>query len=93
MTVAGQEQTIILGGFWVSCQWIRGSDMKPYATHRKSCSVCGVIFPIDEFTYGNRENRSYCKLCDAAVSKAYAKGGTAAARAFREEQRRKWKSA
>jgi len=62
-------------------------------SRRKPCSVCGVIFPFEEFTYGNRENRSYCKSCDAAVSKAYAEGGTAAARAFREEQRSKWKSA
>jgi len=66
--------------------------MNTYLTRRKSCSVCGVTFPIEEFTYGNRENRSYCKSCDAAVSKAYAQGGTTAARAFREEQRRKWKS-
>jgi len=67
--------------------------MNTYPTRRKACSVCGVIFPIEEFTYGNRENRSYCKSCDAAVSKAYTKGGVARARAFREEQRRKWKSA
>ena len=59
---------------------------------QKSCSVCGVSFPIEEFTYRSRENRSYCKVCDAAVSEAHAHGGAEAARAFREEQRRKWKS-
>jgi len=58
---------------------------------RKSCSVCGVSFPIEEFTYGNRENRSYCKPCNRAISQAEAKGGTEAARAYREEQWRKWK--
>jgi len=58
---------------------------------RKSCSVCGVSFLLAEFTYRNRENRSYCKSCDKAVSSVHAQGGPEAARAYREEQRRKWR--
>jgi hypothetical protein len=61
-------------------------------TTQKACSVCGISFPIDDFAYRSRENRSYCKSCDAAVSKAHAQGGAEAARAFRDEQRRKWKT-
>jgi len=52
-----------------------------------------MSFPIEEFTYRSRENRSYCRLCDAAVTKAHAQGGAEAARAFREDQRRKWRRA
>jgi hypothetical protein len=59
---------------------------------RKARSVCGVSFPIAEFSDGNRENRSCCRACDAAVSRAYAKGGAEAARAFRDEARRNWKA-
>ena len=58
---------------------------------RKACSVCGKSFPRDEFSYRNRENRSYCRACDRAVSAAHAKGGAEAARQFRAEQRSKWK--
>lgn len=46
---------------------------------------------MTEFCYGNRENRSYCKTCDKAEKAAYSKGGTEAARAFREGQRSQWK--
>lgn len=58
---------------------------------QKSCSICGKSYPMTEFCYGNRENRSYCKTCDKAEKAAYSKGGTEAARAFREGQRSQWK--
>lgn len=58
---------------------------------RKSCSICGVSFPLAEFSYGNREGRSYCKSCNKAEKKAYAQGGVEAARKFREEMRGKWR--
>jgi len=67
--------------------------MKSTNVSQKACSVCGMSFPIEEFTYRSRENRSYCRLCDAAVTKAHAQGGAEAARAFREDQRRKWRRA
>jgi hypothetical protein len=57
----------------------------------KACSICGVSFPRSEFEYGNRANRSYCQSCNKAERATYVQGGTAAARAFREEQRKKWK--
>ena len=58
----------------------------------KSCSICGVSFPLYEFSYGNKDNRSYCRACDKAEKLAYASGGTEAAQKFRDEQRAKWKS-
>lgn len=58
---------------------------------RKLCSICGQSFGIDQFTYGNRSNNSYCKTCRNAVGEAYARGGSAAATRFREEMRGKWK--
>ncbi len=57
---------------------------------RKMCSVCGKSFSLSEFSYGKRENRSYCQSCDKGVSAAYSKGGKAAAQAFREKLRAKW---
>ncbi len=58
---------------------------------RKSCSICGVDFPMAEFTYGRRENRSYCQSCNRAERKAYSKGGREAARRYREEMRATWR--
>ena len=58
---------------------------------QKSCSICGVSFPMAEFSYGNREDRSYCKACDKGERAAKAKGGLEAARQFRDEKRRGWK--
>ena len=58
----------------------------------KVCSICGTSFPLDEFTYGNRDNRSYCKTCDKAEKAAYAQGGTEAAKRFRDERRKHWRS-
>ena len=57
---------------------------------KKSCSICGKSFPVAEFSYGNRDDRSYCRGCDKAEKAAYATGGKEAARQFREVQRLKW---
>jgi len=56
----------------------------------KPCAICGVIYPMTEFIYGNRDNRAYCKSCDRAEKAAYRQGGTEAARKFREEMRIDW---
>lgn len=56
----------------------------------KSCSICGKSQPMSEYSYGNRDNRSYCKSCDRAEKTARVQGGPEAARKFREEMRRKW---
>jgi hypothetical protein len=58
---------------------------------RKACSICGKSFPLSEFSYGNREGRSYCMACSKAEKAAYAQGGVEAARQFREDMRAKWK--
>ena len=60
------------------------------ANGHKSCSICGKSYPRSEFSYGNREDRSYCKICNKLERQAYARGGTAAAQAFRAQQRRSW---
>ena len=58
----------------------------------KTCSICGEWQPEDEFTYGNRTNRSYCKKCNKEERRIYSKNGAEAARAYRESQRSKWKN-
>jgi hypothetical protein len=58
---------------------------------QKTCSICGVSFALREFTYGNRERRSYCQACSKAEKAAYARGGREAAHAYREAMRAKWK--
>jgi hypothetical protein len=58
--------------------------------NQRACSICGKTFPAAEFSYGNKENRSYCRACDKAEKSAYSAGGKEAARQFREEQRAKW---
>lgn len=65
-------------------------EVMPGKAH-KSCSICGKSFPLQEFSYGQRENRSYCKSCNKEERLAYAKGGAEAARAFREAMRAKWR--
>jgi len=57
----------------------------------KCCSVCGDWFPSDEFIYGGRENRSYCKPCNKEARDAYRIGGVEAARKFRRDTRAAWK--
>lgn len=61
------------------------------AEPQKTCSICNASFPLREFTYGNRELRSYCQVCNRAERAAYTQGGREAARAFREAMRGKWK--
>ena len=61
----------------------------PLTSASKACSICGKSFPLAEFTYGNRENRSYCRQCDRAEKQAYSQGGAEAARAYREVMRAK----
>jgi hypothetical protein len=60
------------------------------AMDQKACSICGKSFPAAEFSYGNKEGRSYCRACDKAEKAAYSAGGKEAARQFRDEQRAKW---
>lgn len=57
---------------------------------QKTCSICGVSFPNSEYVYGNRDNRSYCRQCNKQEKAAYTQGGVEAARAFRQEMRRRW---
>ena len=57
---------------------------------QKTCSICGKSLPMESFSYGNRENRSYCRSCNQQDRAAYSKGGSEAARAFREEMRSRW---
>ncbi len=57
----------------------------------KVCSICGNTFLAAEFSYGNKDNRSYCQACDKAEKAAYSAGGTEAAREFRDEQRATWR--
>lgn len=59
-------------------------------TGSKRCSVCGKNYPMNEFRYGNRENRSYCKKCSKDLSAEYAKGGAKAARKYRATKRSAW---
>ena len=57
---------------------------------QKACSICGTSYPTAEFSYGNKDNRSYCRACDKAEKSAYSAGGAEGARQFRDEQRAKW---
>jgi hypothetical protein len=57
----------------------------------KQCSICGKRFPIAEFTYRNRGDRSYCQKCDKEEMAARRQGGNVAAREYRESKRAEWK--
>ncbi|MGV3570354.1 MAG: hypothetical protein ACO1PB_07115 [Ramlibacter sp.] len=59
---------------------------------QKTCSICGQSYPLGEFTYGKRENRSYCQECSRRERQAYSRGGASEARAFRDEMRRAWRT-
>ena len=48
-------------------------------------------FALKGFSYGNRDNRSYCRTYSKAERSAYAQGGREAAHAFREAMHSKWK--
>ena len=58
---------------------------------QKACSICGKSYSIQEFSYGNRDNRSYCQVCNKSDNLARSSGGIEAARQFREAQRAKWR--
>jgi hypothetical protein len=60
-------------------------------TTGKLCSICGIWHPYGEYSYGNRDNRSYCRLCNKEEKAAYSSGGVEAARAYRELKRSSWK--
>jgi len=57
----------------------------------KNCNVCGKWFEQDQFTYGNRDNNSYCKACAKEYGEHYTKGGTVATRKWLDDMRTKWK--
>jgi hypothetical protein len=40
----------------------------------KRCSICGRYFPANEFSYGRRDNRSYCRQCNREEKAAYRQG-------------------
>jgi hypothetical protein len=57
----------------------------------KTCSICGKWFNDSEFSYGGRDNRSYCKQCNKEEKLAYTRGGKEEAHRYREDMRNKWK--
>jgi len=57
----------------------------------RQCSICGLIFPVAEFAYGRRDNRSYCRKCDREEKAAYRRGGVDATSEYRESKRAAWK--
>lgn len=56
----------------------------------KKCSICGKPFPLSEFTYRNRKNRSYCRECDREEMAARRRGGIEAAGEYRKNKRAEW---
>jgi hypothetical protein len=52
----------------------------------------GNWFPTEEFHYGNRENRSYCRTCNKEGQVAYIQGGAEAAREYRANKRTIWET-
>ncbi len=56
----------------------------------KTCSICGKWYHLTEYNYGNRNNRSYCRICNKEEKAAYSKGGVVAARQYRENMRATW---
>ena len=60
-------------------------------TPTRQCSICGQYRPQSEFSYGNRDDRSYCSTCSSEEKAAYKAGGADGARRFREERRAKWR--
>lgn len=59
---------------------------------QKACSICGKSYPLGEYRYGNRDNRSYCQSCNTEDQAIYVKGGREAVKKWRDEMRRRWKS-
>lgn len=59
------------------------------SSNGKNCSICSRWHRMSEYDYGNRTNRSYCQKCCKEERAAYAKGGTEAAKKYRDDMRRK----
>lgn len=59
---------------------------------QKLCSICGESKSLDAFSYGNRDNRSYCFNCNKIDQRIYSSEGLDAVHAWRDEMRRKWKT-
>ena len=70
---------------------LRDTDPQPMLMNSKQCSISGTTKTPDNFNYGNREDRSYCKQCSSEEKAAYSWGGKEAARAYRESKRQKWR--
>jgi len=74
-----------------------GKKVKKLESQNKSCTICGETFPMTEFSYGNRDQRSYCKEDNREdhrvrnLAKKEGKDPKEAARKFREmmHQRKK----
>jgi len=56
----------------------------------KTCSICNIWYKAQEYSYGNKEGRSYCRKCNREERQAYARGGKEAAKLFRETKRKEW---
>ena len=54
----------------------------------KTCSVCGTWHEDSHYSYGSKDDRSYCQTCNKLVNEATSKGGKEAARKLRKEIRR-----
>jgi hypothetical protein len=63
------------------------------STDYKQCSICGKRFPVAEFAYGRRDNRSYCQKCNKEERAAYRRGGVDTACEYRERKRAEWRQA
>lgn len=55
----------------------------------KSCIVCNKWYDQSKFTYGNRDNNSYCITCARTYGKKYTEGGTMATQRWLELMRSK----
>jgi hypothetical protein len=55
----------------------------------KACSVCDKWYIYREFSYGKKENNSYCQACVKEYRRICAKGGTVATRTWLSEMHAK----
>ena len=58
----------------------------------KQCSICDIEKDLSSFTYGNREDRSYCCDCYKADQKIYSRDGLEAVHDWRDKMRNSWRS-
>ena len=58
----------------------------------KQCSICGIEKDLSNFTYGNREDRSYCSECNSKDQSIYQREGLDAVRKWRDDMRKSWHS-